>query len=344
MLTMNAPSGRSTLIWALVALLLLSSLGSVAAQTPVASPEATPVGLGALAGNQWIAYQFDGAIQLIRSDGSEARQLTVGVAGTEQYHPSWSPDGTQIAFSADEEDGTRDIWIVTIDGLSPKKVVDCVDPCLALDDPAWSPDGTQLAYAEFADANGMTDGSIKVVDLSTGATSIAFDAEPGDTPWVPRWSPDGTRLVFEVQRWQEPEVTSETVAGGAVLVVDLTAPEADPVVLADFETFAGYPDWHPTEDLIVFQMTTPASPDGPFDLYTIGADGTGITQLTALAGSGFQAIQPSWAPDGTSVVFVLDEMWSNPRLGIVLADGTLVDPDPGIQAVNLTHPRLAPQP
>jgi hypothetical protein len=61
------------------------------------------------------------------------------------------------------------------------------------------------------------------------------------------------------------------------------------------------PDISPDGKTIVFSR----SPDGnteSFDLYTIGIDGTGLTQLTNTPN--FSETSPSWAPDGTAVAFV----------------------------------------
>lgn len=307
---------------------------------PGSARQASPVAI-TLDPEQWIVFQGGGRIQLVTRGGSDLHPLTPDWTGGEQFHPDWSPDGTQVAFSADSVDGTRDIWIVNVDGSGLTKVVDCEDPCIATDDPDWSADGSLIAYADFSSDNGTTDGSVRTVTLADGSITSVFEAEPGDTPWVPSWSPDGRQLVFENVRWAEPTTDSETVAGSAIMVIDLDATSAESVMVTEFDSFAGYPDWHPTQDLIVFQMADPASADGPRDLYTITSSGEDLSRLTTLGGTGWQAIQPRWAPNGESVIFVYDQMYTNPLLGEVMADGTPVENAPG-QTINITHPRLAP--
>ena len=49
--------------------------------------------------------------------------------------PSWSPDGTRIAFSRHSE-----IWVMNADGTNQTKLLDS-DQC-----PRWSPDGTKIAF------------------------------------------------------------------------------------------------------------------------------------------------------------------------------------------------------
>ena len=84
-------------------------------------------------------------IRLVRPDGTGDRRL-VAKSGAGQFHPDWSRDGARVAYAQDDTDGTRDIWIVGIDGLDPARVFDCVSPCAWTDSPAWSNDDAQLAF------------------------------------------------------------------------------------------------------------------------------------------------------------------------------------------------------
>ena len=52
--------------------------------------------------------------------------------------PSWSPDGTRIAFSSDR-DGDYEIYVMNADGTHPIQLTD--DPWASDFGPAWSPDG-----------------------------------------------------------------------------------------------------------------------------------------------------------------------------------------------------------
>lgn len=68
-----------------------------------ASPAWSPAG-------DWIAFyrRDDGAIWIVRPDGSETRQLTSEGMNED---PSWSPDGRYIVFSSNRM-GTYDLWVV----------------------------------------------------------------------------------------------------------------------------------------------------------------------------------------------------------------------------------------
>lgn len=85
--------------------------------------------------------------------GREAIQMTQQ-PGTDR-DPTWSPDGSQIAFISDRG-GTNDIYIMDTDCLRSS------DPCIpsirpmtqsrfqvAMSDLDWSPDGTQLRFVVY---------------------------------------------------------------------------------------------------------------------------------------------------------------------------------------------------
>ena len=43
-----------------------------------------------------------------------------GISG-EAWHPRWSPDGTQLAFAADDDEGSQ-FWLIGADGGQPRRV------------------------------------------------------------------------------------------------------------------------------------------------------------------------------------------------------------------------------
>jgi Tol biopolymer transport system component len=95
--------------------------------------------------------------------------------------------------------------------------------------------------------------------------------------------------------------------GKAVAVLDVKGPGlATPEVRTDWSMWASYPDWRPNGDLIVFSTHDLASfgtSTEPANLYTIGPDGTGRTQITRYTDHDVRATQPTWTPDGTQIIF-----------------------------------------
>ncbi len=119
----------------------------------------------------------------------------VSLAGT-QWTASWSPDGTQLAFSRTDL-GSSDIAVVALGGTEPRVVVQS-----PYDDqmPRWSPDGSKIAFVsdrgEGLDLYWISPtGGLEQKIAETGVpyledwTSIY---SLGSNPW----SPDGRRILF----------------------------------------------------------------------------------------------------------------------------------------------------
>jgi Tol biopolymer transport system component len=66
-------------------------------------------------------------------DGSALVRLTSNRA--DDFHPSWSPDGTRLAFTS-ERDGNRELYVMNADGSGLSRLTD--DPAED-SQPVWSP-------------------------------------------------------------------------------------------------------------------------------------------------------------------------------------------------------------
>ena len=75
-------------------------------------------------------------------------------------------------------------------------------------------------------------------------------------------------------------------------------------------------------------------------------DGTGLTAVTDVAGTGGAAVQPTFTPDGERIMFKLDD----PRGGLsgvmatIAIDGTDLAPATTSGYLEGWHPRLRPTP
>lgn len=108
------------------------------------------------------------------------------------YSPTWSPDGTQLAFSAIDEKGWIDLYVLHLStGQLERLTRDLYDDR----DPAWSPDGRYLAFASdrtaWGDRYGM---NLFLYDFAQGQIRQLTDGWRRDQE--PRWSPDGRYVVF----------------------------------------------------------------------------------------------------------------------------------------------------
>ncbi len=96
--------------------------------------------------------------------------------------PSWSPDGTSIAFSAKGSIWRLKFGETTAHELTSAKSYDSM--------PAWSPDGNWIAYT--SDLNETI--HLSLLNLKDGTTRQLTSGNSINVE--PEWSPDGTRLAY----------------------------------------------------------------------------------------------------------------------------------------------------
>ena len=92
-------------------------------------------------------------ILVVDADGSNPVNLTAanGGAGAEDSDPSWSPDGSKIAFTSDRGGGAE-IWVMGSGGGNPTTLTSANGRD---EQPAFSPDGTRIVFT--ARRGGSTD-------------------------------------------------------------------------------------------------------------------------------------------------------------------------------------------
>jgi Tol biopolymer transport system component len=292
--------------------------------TPAPTPAPTPMS-PVVPGEAWIAYGALDGIRLVRPDGSDDHQLRAGMPKG-QLHPDWSHDGERLAVAVDSTDGTRDLWLAAADGSSSELLFDCAAPCGWADDPAWSPDDRRIAFQTGVGVGDGGDGvgEIAVIDVATREVTTVYTAPAADYLYRPRWSPDASTMVVEALTFASARLDESEVVSGTIGTIALGTAAYEPLLPKG--SGAGFPDWHPTDARIVFQMT---SPDEGYDLHVIAADGTDLQQITTLAESNGRGIQPGWSPDGTQIVFLAESTPGTPDIGVIAADGGEVTIVPG---------------
>lgn len=235
--------------------------------------------------------------------GSGVTRITQ--TATDEIDPSLSPDGTRIAFTRVDSAGCAGcnhiVWTSRLDGSDAQSVslpVRPSSPILQDDRPSFSPDGSRVVFSRWdssvsdqahlaeAPARGGEATSLKPFGQNPawGPARIAFDgpqgvetvAPDGSGPQavahttkldsgVPAWSADGRLALLE---WEGRALTILLPATGKrIPLAGLHAPPFGSPGLA----------WSPDGSRFAF---TAADRDGVADVWTIGADGTGLTRVT----------------------------------------------------------------
>jgi tricorn protease len=139
-----------------------------------------------------VAFSYAGTLWVANRDGGNLRRLTSG--GHEQK-PSFSPDGTQIAFTGDY-DGTHGVYVVSATGGEPRRLT--YHPADA-DVLGWTPDGKRILFSSFR--NAFAGG---VVQLFTVPVEGGFATQvPLVRAAEGSFSPDGGRIAYVPNlQWQ----------------------------------------------------------------------------------------------------------------------------------------------
>jgi len=167
--------------------------------------------------------------------------------------------------------------------------------------PAWSPDGTRIAFDRYyKDGDGRYfRGHIFVVDAD-GGRLVQLTAEAA---WDghPTYSPDGARIFFESDRDAEDVLYAVPAAGGEIEKIAVIGS-------------GGFVSLSPDGSRVLYYSNR----DGNADIYVHDLARRFDTKLTD---NTYPDYNPSWHPDGASIVFhsVIDGK-GIPRL--MRADGT----------------------
>ena len=142
-----------------------------------------------------------------------------------QASPTFSPDGSKIAFVSDKDGGMR-IYVIPASPSDKRAHATMItkqnreNSC-----PCWSPDGTKLAYS--AKTNGIR--QIWIYDFGSGE-EWQLTSGPGNKE-NPYWGPDSKHIVFN----------STDVSGSEIYIVNLNQPEATKISRGPGKKH--YPTW-----------------------------------------------------------------------------------------------------
>jgi TolB protein len=261
-----------------VKLLLALFVASVVVAAPASAVSSAP---------PRIAFSFDDSVKqavvTLAPDGGSVANLTPGIPSDD---PSWSPDGTRIAFDSQRSVGSIEIFTANADGSDQRQTTHGAVAYDTFDTtPHWSPRGDEIEFER------RTNQEVELwIVHPDGSDQRQLTFDGGDKESV-SWSPDGTRLLY----------ARKDGVGSQVFTVGLDG--ASPKALSLRHADGRAPVWSPDGSQIAF-----AAPG----LTVMDADGSNPHRIAELA-----ADSPAWSPDGSRIAFA-----ANGQVFVVAADGT----------------------
>ncbi len=204
-------------------------------------------------------------------------------------NPSFSPDGTRIAFSGDPDIGNDELYVMNADGTHRVRLTRTASDET---DPVFSPDGRRIAFVSFS--NGSLGSEIDLIDAGGGnRVRLLYPTGKDFVSYSdPSWSPDGTRIAFTREGGGQTDVWVIDLASGVQTRLT-SGPELN-----------SEPDWSPDGTRIAYVsdpyvFTATALHSNP-DIWTMGADGGGKARLTTDSRA---ETNPAFSPDGSQIAF-----------------------------------------
>jgi Tol biopolymer transport system component len=214
----------------------------------------------------------------------------------------WSPDMSMLTFEVDPSNGCAQVALLPASGGTPT-LLPLANGDVCEGTPTFSADGTRIIYegynGKFCRAQSFCAAgrdSLYSMNLDGSDRRIVTSCQ-GAGVSAPEASPDGKMLAF----------TCGGKDGSALFVSSASGSQLRQ--LTPYSMQVGFhEDWSPDSRRIVFiTAVDEGAPDAQVNTWTIGADGSGLTQLTNYPPGGLRAFGNSYSPDGRLIVMRIEQ-------------------------------------
>lgn len=304
--------------------------------TPAPATATMPGENGRIVVQRETGKQFD--LYTINADGTGERAVR-RTPKTIETEPSWSPDGSRLAFASGPADSLESELFTTDAGGGDLQRITRFGS--AVNSVSWAPSGDKLVFftlKDFADFDGIPPAELYTIGTDgKDARRLTDDLQIQTDPF---YSPDGKRLVYA--QWRAVK-GQEGVFDIALKFAraDGSHPRSLTSISAKRDTFNA--SWSPDGKYLAFEIagSRPLGRDGgrQSDLAVIGVNGKGEHRLTSTRSI---ETNPVWSPDGTQIAFTSDRhatggsgKQNNKQLELYVMDAD------GTNIRRLTHNKVA---
>ena len=255
-----------------------------------------------------IAFAALGDLWLLAKGTKTPERLTQGP--TMQVEPTWSPDGTKLAYVSDRN-GNMDVWIRDLKTGQDKLLADLSDD---LHFPSWSPDGSKIAFYQSDPRNAWGRSTLYAADVTyTADVTAPKTRKLHESIFVPSqasWSPDGKTIAVSALH---PYSSRYREGVSEVLLLSFDGKNDRYVSPAPGHSLAtrgqNGPVWSPDGTKMAYIL------DGLLWITDVQTDGTPTGTPRQLTNE--QADTPTWTGDSKSLLFLATDELKQ----VYLADG-----------------------
>jgi hypothetical protein len=234
-----------------------------------------------------VRIAFARAEQRVAEDGTQRTVQEIYVAliaspetpiqitryGAVSGHPTWSPDGSALAFVSDA-DGDREIYVVDLnDDLTPRRAPRQLTRNNFADiDPDWAPDGSVIAFASEAEGAGL----FEVYTIEPNGANLTRITNASGSNTFPRWAPDMSAIVFVSDRTGSSNIYTMEPNGNSQRLLTFGAGRSQNIL----------PAWSADGLWIAFASDRPVSGRrDKFNWYVMDARGENVAPIAITARS-----------------------------------------------------------